>query len=233
MTNQANNRSGFTIIEVVITIAIGAAVMALVLNAVAGARRSQRNNARTADVSQLASAINQYIGAYNEIPSNWGEISPLIDSFGHYDSSASSSIGCSIATRTTSSDCTATGTWDSTLLTCSITARTTSSDCTATGTWGTITTTKSVNPAKSLNGTDPTSGGVFISVSGGPTTPQDVANGIGAKGSTTGATEAADKVVVLQKTSCTASNQIEKGSIREMAILYRLEGQDTVFCIEV
>ena len=208
MTNQANNRSGLTIIEVVITIAIGAAVMALVLNAVAGARRSQRNNARTADVSQLASAINQYIGAYNKIPSNWGEISPLIDSFGHYDSSASSSIGCNITTRTTSSD------------------------CTATGTWGT-TTTKSVNPAKSLNGVDPTSGGVFISVSGGPTTPQDVANGIGAKGSTTGATEAADKVVVLQKTSCTASNQIEKGSIREMAILYRLEGQGTVFCIEV
>ena len=91
LRKQTANKSGFTIIEVVITIAIGAAVMALVLNAVAGARRSQRNNARASDVNQVASAVNQYIATRNALPTEWSQISPIIDAgdkFGHFEPSS-------------------------------------------------------------------------------------------------------------------------------------------------
>ena len=215
------NKSGFTIIEVVITIAIGAAVMALVLNAVAGARRSQRNNARASDVNQIAAAVNQYIATRNALPNDWGQISLLVENLGHYDPGAATGTIPLTPTPTTSTTCSnAGGTWNSSTMTCA-------------GATQSVTTTKSINPAKSLDGTNPTSGGVFISTTGGPTTPADIADGIGAKGSTTGATEATDKIVVLQKTGCASSTQIEGGGIREMAIIYRLEGQDDVICLEV
>ena len=215
---RQTKQSGFTIIEVVITIAIGAAVMALVLNAVAGARRSQRNNARSSDVNQIAAAINQHIAVRNSLPNDWGQISSLVENLGHYDPGTGTATVPLTPVPTTSAACTAAG-----------------------GTWGppctgavrTVTTTKSINPAKSLDGTNPTTGGVFISTTGGPTTPANAADGIGAKGSTTGALEAADKIVILQKTGCASNTQIEGGGIREMAIIYRLEGQDNVICLEV
>ena len=83
MLRKTNSQKGFTIIEVVITIAIGAAVMALVLNAVAGARRSQRNNARTSDISQIAGAINQYIANNTKLPDEFADIDQLVK-LGHY-----------------------------------------------------------------------------------------------------------------------------------------------------
>ena len=63
--------------------------MALVLNAVAGARRSQRNNARAADVNQVAAGVNQFIATRNELPEEWTDIQQIIDptKFGHYDKS--------------------------------------------------------------------------------------------------------------------------------------------------
>lgn len=64
------NKSGFTIIEVVITIAIGAAIMALVLNAVQGARRAQRNTNRQADVSALTGAASQFSTNRNRLPAD-------------------------------------------------------------------------------------------------------------------------------------------------------------------
>ena len=75
---------GFTIIEVVITIAIGAAVMALVLNAVAGARRSQRNNARISDVATVTGAVNDYIANRNTLPTTADDIDDAIDDLNQY-----------------------------------------------------------------------------------------------------------------------------------------------------
>ena len=46
-------------------------------------------------------------------------------------------------------------------------------------------------------------------------------------------TAAADKIVVMRQTGCNGSNAIEQGGIREMAILYRLEGQNDIICLEV
>ena len=115
MTNQTKNRSGFTIIEVVITIAIGAAVMALVLNAVAGARRSQRNNARSSDVNQIAAGVNQYIAVRNALPNCWNDISSIVEDgekFGHY-SQTQTGTDCNTADTGTAS-INATGAWTTT-----------------------------------------------------------------------------------------------------------------------
>ena len=222
--SKTTNKSGFTIIEVVITIAIGAAVMALVLNAVAGARRSQRNNARSADVNQIAAGINQYIGTRNDLPQNWGDISPIIDSaFGHYDPGANT-------TSSTSYHCAGSG-YSLTTANPPQCDDGMGSIVAAVATTNTTTTTESINPIGAWNGIDPTSGGVFPTVSTTgqvtpPTTPSTVLGGSDAS--------AADKVVVWLRGACSDDNlKLEQGGIREVAIFYRLEGQDSPLCIEV
>ena len=176
LRNKNTNEKGFTIIEVVITIAIGAAVMALVLNAVAGARRSQRNNARTSDISQLAGAINQYIGSQNKLPTNISDFKAAADDFtklGHYDeaqinSAASWITGFPSATGVT--------------------------------TWNTAYDTA---PAAGVN-----------------MYPNDGQS---------------DYVTIINQGGCnTAADPIKAGGIRQMAIVYSLEGQgNNFFCLEV
>ena len=169
MLRKTNTQKGFTIIEVVITIAIGAAVMALVLNAVAGARRSQRNNARAADVNQVAAGVNQYIATRNELPDTWGKISAIVDpdKFGHYEVS-------------------------------------------------------SINPVSTvaskkgpINGT----AGNFI---------------VWATATANDATAlTADEIVVIRQAGCSSSTAYADGGIREMAIVYELEGQTDIVCLEI
>ena len=179
MLIKTNSQKGFTIIEVVITIAIGAAVMALVLNAVAGARRSQRNNARSSDISQLAGGINQYIANNNKLPDNFTDINQLVK-LGHY----------------TSAEINAIGSWKATVA--------------------------------------PASHGDFEWVA-----EYKTASATGLKMSTLGVINTADNVVIAQKAKCGTSlatpvpNTLGDGGIREMAIAYFLEGQDTMNCIEV
>ena len=94
MLRKTNSQKGFTIIEVVITIAIGAAVMALVLNAVSGARRSQRNNARIADIGAIAAAVNQYYGARNSLPPDVAAFAGgLEDNLAYYPDGTTAIIG--------------------------------------------------------------------------------------------------------------------------------------------
>ena len=93
MLRKTNSQKGFTIIEVVITIAIGAAVMALVLNAVSGARRSQRNNARIADIGVVATAVNNYYGSRNALPAASTDIEELlIGELAYYEDAATTDI---------------------------------------------------------------------------------------------------------------------------------------------
>ena len=221
---KTRHASGFTIIEVVITIAIGAAVMALVLNAVAGARRSQRNNARSADVNQIAAGINQYIATRNRLPGTWVEISSLVGSgFGHYDATYTPGTGsCSDSTMATSGTCVGNWDHDTDPLTADIPR-----------VWTAIASaSKSVNPQYSWSATDPSSGGVFptANITGTPpvVTPPTIPNTVlgGSDPS------AADKVVVWLQGACNGF-QLEQGGIREVAIFYRLEGQDDPLCIEV
>ena len=158
--------------------------MALVLNAVAGARRSQRNNARAADVNQVAAGVNQFIASRNRLPATWTEISTIIDAgdkFGHYEAT-------------------------------------------------------SINPQFSwILTTTPATAGDFPVVGGGatPTTPiVATATALG-PGDTNTTANAADSVVVFQQAGCSSTSLLAQGGIREMAIVYRLEGQDTQVCIEI
>lgn len=217
------NKGGFTIIEVVITIAIGAAVMALVLNAVAGARRAQRNNARTNDVNQIASGVNQYIATRNRLPTNFGEITNIVDptKFGHYEISSINGAGswiaglpaplvtafCSIAGHTSQADCIQTGTWTTT---CSIfpAIRTTAALCTNPGVW---------TPAGTVGGFD-----WDARYATAPTgTDMDPSTGN------------ADHLVVINQASCSSTSQVAAGGIREVAIVYALEGQTDIVCLEI
>ena len=184
MLRKTNSQKGFTIIEVVITIAIGAAVMALVLNAVAGARKSQRNNARAADVNQVAAGVNQYIATRNALPTTFADIAEIIDpsKFGHYDKTPSNS-------------------------------------------------NDSINPAN----VDKSSGNVAGRFIDGSATGAVLTAPTALVAGTIWADEtaAADKVAVYIKTGCASTTAAEAGGIREMAIIYRLEGQDSVICLEV
>lgn len=58
ITNKT--RFGFTLIEVVIVLAIGALIILVVLNAVNSARRNQRDSTRRTEASQIAAALESY-----------------------------------------------------------------------------------------------------------------------------------------------------------------------------
>lgn len=181
MLKKSDNK-GFTIIEVVITIAIGAAVMALVLNAVAGARRSQRNNARASDVNQVAAAVGQYIATRNALPGCWQDIATIADNgdkLGHY------------AKPTAVTAC------------------------------GTADTGVSINP---------------VSTSANPKGPANATLGdfpIPAAAPIGSADLTEDEFVIMRQAECTNTTTYAKGGIREMAIIYKLEGQSDAVCLEI
>ena len=213
---KTTNRSGFTIIEVVITIAIGAAVMALVLNAVAGARRSQRNNARAADVNTVAAGVNQYIATRNQLPEHFGEISGIVDTnkFGHYDVSSINSLASWAASVPSGSTTAGVCTW-------------------STGTPPAITPTTSATCIASMSTVTPVAGawitniGVFAWNNAYTTGPATSVN----MHPTTGKS---DYLMVINEAGCTGSaGAVVKGGIREVAIVYSLEGQTDLICLEI
>jgi prepilin-type N-terminal cleavage/methylation domain-containing protein len=70
-----NNKKGFTLIEIVIVLAIAALILAGVLIAVSGAQTSRRDTQRKDDMGKMASYMEQYAsnhaGAY---PTTGGEL---------------------------------------------------------------------------------------------------------------------------------------------------------------
>ena len=65
---QLRKQQGFTLIEVVLVLAIGALIILLALLAFGGASRARRDTARTDAAGVFASALEQY--ASNKIPWN-------------------------------------------------------------------------------------------------------------------------------------------------------------------
>lgn len=61
MTNKNLRDDGFTIIEVLIVLAIAGLIMLIVFLAVPALQRNARNTTRKSDVSSLASAISEYV----------------------------------------------------------------------------------------------------------------------------------------------------------------------------
>ncbi|MFI5270694.1 MAG: type II secretion system protein [Candidatus Saccharimonadales bacterium] len=67
------NAKGFTIIEVLIVLAIAGLILLIVLLAIPALQRSQRNNARKSDAGHVVSAINSYVADNNGVlPGNQG-----------------------------------------------------------------------------------------------------------------------------------------------------------------
>lgn len=83
---------GFTLIEVVIVLAIGALIILVVIQAVSAARRSQRDNARKSEAGQIAALLDQYASNNGGVyPSNanfatfLGDYSEELDDKGYTD----------------------------------------------------------------------------------------------------------------------------------------------------
>jgi prepilin-type N-terminal cleavage/methylation domain-containing protein len=60
MLETLRKRKGFTLIEVVIVIAIGALIILVVLQAVSNAQESQRDSTRRQEASQIVAALEQF-----------------------------------------------------------------------------------------------------------------------------------------------------------------------------
>lgn len=72
MKNLIKNKKGFTIIEVMIVLAVAGVIMLIVLLAVPALQRSQRNTQRKHDVTTLVGGINDYATNNNgALPTTW------------------------------------------------------------------------------------------------------------------------------------------------------------------
>jgi prepilin-type N-terminal cleavage/methylation domain-containing protein len=65
LTNRRKNEQGFTIIEVLIVLAIAGLILLIVFLAVPALQRSQRNNARKNDAARITSAVSTFVSNSN------------------------------------------------------------------------------------------------------------------------------------------------------------------------
>jgi type IV pilus assembly protein PilA len=85
--NLRKRTEGFTIIEVLIVLAIAGLILLIVFLAVPALQRNSRNNSRRNDSSRISSAVTEFINNNNgSPPTNWGQIKPYIGSMGFYTS---------------------------------------------------------------------------------------------------------------------------------------------------
>ncbi len=72
---KKSNQKGFTIIEVLIVLAIAALIMLVVFLAVPALRRNQANSARQTDASRVSSAVTECLSNRNGDPAGCGSTS--------------------------------------------------------------------------------------------------------------------------------------------------------------
>lgn len=71
-TSHSYGQRGFTIIEVLIVLAIASLILLVVFLAIPSLQRNSRNNQRTVDVSSLANGVNEYKNINSSrLPSEW------------------------------------------------------------------------------------------------------------------------------------------------------------------
>lgn len=83
-------KRGFTIIEVVLVLAIAGLIFLMVFIALPALQRSQRNTRRRQDISRISTAVTQYLASNNKLPFSLGVfnqdfVSHYIDSNATYD----------------------------------------------------------------------------------------------------------------------------------------------------
>lgn len=66
-TNSKRNLGGFTIIEIMIVLAVASLIMLIVFLAVPALQRNARNTNRTADATKIASSVNECLSNRNNV----------------------------------------------------------------------------------------------------------------------------------------------------------------------
>lgn len=84
--NARTNKNGFTIIEVVLVLAIAALIFLMIFVALPALQRGQANTARKNDMSTIASAVNTYRTNNNgSLPTTYSQISNYVDKLSQVD----------------------------------------------------------------------------------------------------------------------------------------------------
>lgn len=65
MSNLLKKEKGFTLIEIVLVLAIAGLLLVIVFLAVSGAQRSRRDTQRKNDISRIAAQVESFAGNYN------------------------------------------------------------------------------------------------------------------------------------------------------------------------
>jgi prepilin-type N-terminal cleavage/methylation domain-containing protein len=99
---MVKSRKGFTIIEVVLVLAIAGLIFLMVFVALPALQRSQRNTQRKRDAERFATAIDSYIANNNKLPFSYGS-----DSQGRY--TVTDRFDTGFVTRYIDSSCTFSG----------------------------------------------------------------------------------------------------------------------------
>ena len=80
--NQTTTKKGFTIIEVVLVLAIAGLIFLMVFLALPALQRSQRDTQRKNDVSRLQAAINDYKSANRgKLPASSADLKIVVDQY--------------------------------------------------------------------------------------------------------------------------------------------------------
>lgn len=80
--NQTTTKKGFTIIEVVLVLAIAGLIFLMVFLALPALQRSQRDTQRKNDISRLQAAINDYKSANRgKLPANNADLQTVITNY--------------------------------------------------------------------------------------------------------------------------------------------------------
>lgn len=80
MKTKLRNQKGFTIIEVLIVLAIAGLIMLIVFLAVPALQRNSRNTQRRSDAAHLAGLVNEYVANHaGTLPTGVGTVSGQID----------------------------------------------------------------------------------------------------------------------------------------------------------
>lgn len=78
--NAPKQQKGFTIIEVVLVLAIAALIFLMIFVALPALQRGQANSARKSDAATVAAALNTYRTNKNgQLPANFDDLDPYID----------------------------------------------------------------------------------------------------------------------------------------------------------
>lgn len=92
--NAQKQQKGFTIIEVVLVLAIAALIFLMIFVALPALQRGQANSARKSDAATVAAAINTYRTNKNGVlPANWAALDPYIDNLSQLEIDQNHFIG--------------------------------------------------------------------------------------------------------------------------------------------